>query len=565
MWTLPDSSRFSAGASRMALAVLLVLGLLLAGGALPAQQPADPDAQALRATILKSYEVLPIRGGVLLQPRAPKAGVRSIEVSGRSVAVNGEPVVDNVLRDWIGTQQAAPILRLRTLDPDERRALFGLGAESAVPEPDPETDTDDDPGDDSEAAEIVTDVDVPEPTDPDVIVPAPPDAPEVPEPPADAGDAGDAGDTGDAEEDDAAKTRIGSQLRFGSGITVAEGEIAEDVAAFGGSVQIDGEVEHDVAAFGGSVEINGRVGGDVAAIGGTVHLGPNAEIQGDLSAVGGRIEQEPGAKVHGSISEAPSFAGGNWDWRHDPDVWMWTPFGASMELFGTLMGILVLALLVCLAILVARRPLEEADARLAAEPWTCALTGFAAALFSLPLLVVVTVLLVLTIVGCVLFLLYPFLALFAVLVLIFGYAVAAHRVGRWAEVRFNWTPGSAYRAALIGLALIEVWTVLGRLLAIGNGVLDVFAALVLLFGFMVKVAAWMVGLGAVLLAWAAGRPQRWRTAPAGGAGGAGGVAVVPPGTPLPPPPMPPAQDPFADPYPGGTPPITSPPTPPTAP
>src|SRR5690606_14661832 len=134
---------------------------------------------------------------------------------------------------------------------------------------------------------------------------------------------------------------------------------------------------------------NGRVGGDVAAIGGTVHLGPNAEIQGDLSAVGGRIEREPGAKVYGSISEATSF-GGNWGWRHGPDFWMWTPFGASMELFGTLMGVLVLALLVCVAILVARRPLEEADARLAAEPWTCALTGFAAALFSLPLLVVVT-------------------------------------------------------------------------------------------------------------------------------------------------------------------------------
>ncbi|HEX2223382.1 MAG TPA: hypothetical protein VHN15_04155 [Thermoanaerobaculia bacterium] len=522
----------------MALAVLLALGLLLAGGALPAQQPADPDSQALRATILKSYEVLPIRGGVLLQPRTPKAGVRSIEVSGRSVAVNGEPVVDKVLRDWIGAEQAAPILRLRTLDPDERRSLFGLGAESA---PEPEADNEE-----PEEAEIVTDVQVPEPTDPDVIVPAPPDTPQAPEPPA---------DPSETEEEDAAKTRIGSLLRFGSGVTVAEGEIAEDVAAFGGSVQVDGEVENDVAAFGGSVQINGRVGGDVAAVGGTVHLGPNAEIQGDLSAVGGRIEQEPGAKVYGSISEAPSFGGGNWDWRHDPDIWMWTPFGASMELFGTLMGILVLALLVCVAILVARRPLEEADARLAAEPWTCALTGFAAALFSLPLLVVVTVLLALTIIGCVLFLLYPFLALFAVLVLIFGYAVAAHRVGRWAEVRFNWTPGSAYRAALIGLALIEVWTVLGRLLAIGNGVLDMFAALVLLFGFLVKVAAWMVGLGAVLLAWAAGRPQRWRMAPAGG----GGVAPVPPGTPLPPPPMPPAQDPFADPYTGGTPPTTPPP------
>jgi hypothetical protein len=329
-------------------------------------------------------------------------------------------------------------------------------------------------------------------------------------------------------------------------VTVRKGEIAEDVVAFGGSVQIDGEVENDVAAFGGSVEINGRVGGDVAAIGGTVHLGPNAEIQGDLSAVGGNIEREPGSKVYGSISEAPAF-GGNWGrWHGNVDAWPWSPFGASMELFGTLVSLLVLALLVALALLIARRPLEEADAQLVAEPWKCALTGFAAALFSLPLLAVVSVLLVLTVVGCVLFLLYPFLGLFAVLVLLLGYAAVAHRVGRWTELRFGWAPGSAYRAALIGLAMIEVWTVLGRLLSLGNGVLDIFAAVVLLFAFIVRVAAWTIGLGAVLLAWSANRPQRWRTVSAGAAG-------VPPGFP-PPPPVPGAPVPYTDPYAGGTPP-----------
>lgn len=546
MWTLPDSSKLSASASRMALAVLLLaLGLLLAGGALPAQPAADPDAQALRTTIEKRYEVLPIRGGVLLQPRTPRAGVRSIEVSGGSVAVNGEPVVATVLRDWIGNEEAAPILRLRDMDPNQRRALFGLGAENAAV-PDPDTDDADtadiDADADSEVDEVVgTDfAEIPEPADPDVIVPAPPDAPEVPEAPS---------------EDDAAVTRTGSQVRFGSGVTVDKGEIAEEVTAIGGSVQIDGEVENNVAAIGGSVEINGRVGGDVAAIGGTVHLGPNAEIQGDLSAVGGDIEREPGSKVYGSISEVPAFlpgVGGNWGWHGDADVWPWSPFGASMELFGTLMGILVLALLVALAILIARRPLEEADAQLVAEPWKCALTGFAAALFSLPLLVVVTVLLALTIVGCVLFLLYPFLGLFAVLVLILGYAVVAQRVGRWTEARFGWAPGGIYRAAMIGIVMIEVWTVLGRLLAIGNGMLDIFAAVVLLFAFIVRVAAWTIGLGAVLLAWSANRPQRWRTVPAGG--------VVPSGT-LPPPPVP-APVPYTDPYAGGAPPPPS--TPPPA-
>jgi hypothetical protein len=150
-----------------------------------------------------------------------------------------------------------------------------------------------------------------------------------------------------------------------------------------------------------------------------------------------------------------------------------------------------------------------------------------ATLFSLPLIAVVSALLILTVIGCLLFLLYPFLAVFFVLVLILGYSAAAHRLGRWIEIRFNWTPGGTFRAAMIGLLLIEVWTVIGRILAMGSGPLDWIAGTILLFGFTVRAAAWVVGFGSVLLAWFANRPPRWQTAvPAGPAGPHSGVPAT---------------------------------------
>jgi hypothetical protein len=521
MWTLLDRRNAASAGRALALLVLALAALTAAGGALPAQPapPAPMDPQAVRELIAQRYEVIPIRGGVLLQPRKERLAVRSIEVAGASIAINGERMPLATVREWLGPQEAAPVLRLLDMSPGDRRALFGLAREGALPVPPeaaPDTpdvpDTDTDTNTDTDTSGVDTDLGS---VDTDTsVVPAPPVPPGLP--------GSTSGDESDEAEDEASKARIGQQIRFGTGVTVDKGEIAESVAAIGGSVRVDGEVEDNVAAIFGSVRINGRVGGNVSAVGGKVYLGPKAEIQGNLSAVGGTIQRQPGAKVYGSTSEVPGVlggVGGDWDWDGDVHVSPWSPFGASVRLFSTLTGLLILALLVGLTILLARRPLELADAHLRAEPWKCALVGVLAALFSLPLLGVVTALLILTVVGCLLFLLYPFLAVFFVLVLILGYAAAAHRLGRWTEIRFGWAPGGVFRAAMIGVLLIEIWTVLGRVLALGSGPLDWIAGTILLFGFTVRAAAWTVGFGSVLLAWFANRPPRWRPTPAGPVGG----------------------------------------------
>ena len=74
--------------------VLLVLALLLVPGAaaLAQERPAtatSESGQELRRQIERRYEVLPVSGGLLLTPRQSRRGVRTIEVTGDAVAING--------------------------------------------------------------------------------------------------------------------------------------------------------------------------------------------------------------------------------------------------------------------------------------------------------------------------------------------------------------------------------------------------------------------------------------------------------------------------------------------
>jgi hypothetical protein len=221
-------------------------------------------------------------------------------------------------------------------------------------------------------------------------------------------------------------------------------------------------------------------------------------------------------------------------WRHwDWDQWgPWPFWGGVSDVLSSLMKLILMGLLTCLVLLVARRPLERVDRQLAAQPWPSAAAGLMGFLFFWPLFIVVTVLLAITIIGCALFLLYPFLFLYLGLLLLLGYAAAAYRLGRWIEIRFDRRFGSPYAVALVGVFLIQIWSVLGALLALVPGPFGFFAFMAGLFGFLVRLSAWIVGFGAVILARFGLEPGYW---PRRG-------APVPPPSYTPPPyaPVPPA-------------------------
>ncbi len=515
-------SIYPADCPRLARYAALALLLLAAPAAAAPQSTAAPAAsvtstaipttaaerEALRRSIDRLYEVLPTHDGVLLRPRSQRVGVRTIELVGDDISVNGSTIPAGAFREWVGASQADPVIRLGQLDPAARRALFDIKPE---------------PGSGSGSAVAAAPSAVPP-------VPAAPAAPLPPAAapavsPAPAGAEGtDVDEAQGSEEGDeepakpsghAHRAGSGSIVRFAGSVFVAPGENPEQVTALAGSVTVDGDVGGDVTAVGGSCTINGRVEGSVTSVGGSVHLGPHSYVAGDVTSVGGAIDKSPGAQVHGSTSEVSAMG-------HDRErglPWMFSPLAGVGRLIETLTKILLLALFVCLVLLVARPTVERIAMRVGAEPGPSGLTGFLAQLAFLPLLVVVTVVLAITVIGCALFLLYPFVFLALMLAGLVGYAAVALRLGGWAEERFGWRYASPYMMAIGGVALLEFLPFVGRLLGLVS-LLHPLALAARLAGFLIEYLAWTVGFGAVILDFlAAGGFRQWRR---------GGVPPIPP-------------------------------------
>jgi len=225
--------------SRVAAAV--AIAILMAAAA--AAQPADRDA--LRKQIEQRFDVLPLHDGIALHPKTARAGVRSIELTGDAIAIDGAPATGAELRQKLGAD-ADLVLRLSYLDPDARRAV----AQPAAPRSDEVSPA-------------------PEP-------PAPP-LPPPPEPPR----------RRSRHSDD--------RVRIGGRVVVDEDEVVKDVVVIGGSARIDGEVLGDVAVIGGVLEIgpHANIHRDVSLVGGRMQRDPAARIGGRVNEVG------PGISLHG--------------------------------------------------------------------------------------------------------------------------------------------------------------------------------------------------------------------------------------------------------------------------
>jgi hypothetical protein len=489
-----------------------VSGVMFSASAAAPQSGTNPPASAeerasLRQALESRYEVLPVQGGIVLKPRQPKAGISAIEVTSDGVAINGQRVPTPTLHDWLGAD-ADLVLRLQSLSAAEQRRIFGLETGGSAP-----------------ATPAVT----PAPAEPDAST----DESEVSDEPA-------AAETPEAAETPGrhgGRHTSGSRVNVGGSVTVDKDEVAEEAVAIGGSATVEGEVEDGVTAIGGPARIDGKVGGEVVSVGSSVYLGPHAEVEGDVTSVGGTIHREPGAKVQGKINEVSFLPFSGRFGRHvhfgrfGHDWEPWPFWGGVSDVMGSIFFMVVMGLLVCLVLLIARGPLERVDRQLVARPWPSAAVGLAGFVFFWPLVVAVTILLAITIIGCALFLLYPFLFLFVGLLLLLGYTAVAYRLGRLVEGRFSRSFGSPYGAALVGVVLIQVWSIFGHMLDLLPGPFGFFAVMMGLFGFLTQAVAWIVGFGAVILSRFGLEPGHWQQQGAP-------VPMVPPASPAPVPPGP---------------------------
>jgi hypothetical protein len=261
-------------------------------------------------------------------------------------------------------------------------------------------------------------------------------------------------------------------------------------------------VSGQVVAVLGSVRINGEVSQQVVAVLGTVELGPHAVVHGDVVTVGGRLRKAPGAQVGGNETEVSL---GDFGARvHVPWVQGWGPFhfggfGPVARLIGTTFRFVLLALVACIALVVARRAVEGSAQRVADEPVRAVLVGLAAWVLFVPVFTLTAVVLSISIVGIPLLLLMPFAVVVLLLMALVGFSGTASAVGQWTRRRFGIGTPSGFADVCLGILIILLPVLLGRVVAFGGWTLGPIVFLLVATGLAVEFLAWSGGFGAVLI------------------------------------------------------------------
>jgi hypothetical protein len=431
-------------------------------------QPAGGDERALRTRIEARYDIVPLSDGVALRPKARRGDVRLIEIADGAIAINGAPVSGRELRERVGNDADA-ILRLSYLDDAARERFLAAGQAPAR--------------DDREAVEEE-----------------------------------------DHPADDAVMERVGEPERE---VRVRRSRRArgDRVRVFGNvSVERDEEIAGQVVAVMGSVRVDGEVGDQVVAVLGSVDLGPNAIIRGDVVAVGGRVNRAPGAQVRGGVTEVALGRGVDMamgPWAPGWGVPRFGPFGGFPRLVGTIFRLVLLLILVAIVFVLARGTVERAAQRVAEEPLKSTLVGIVVQILAVPVLVLTSILLAITIIGIPLLLLMPFVVLFLLVMALVGFTGTALAAGQWARGRFGF--GSAadrttvlndtgvpeprvqsfierpgFLEVCAGVLVILLTLLIGRLLGLAGWPASPFAGLLIAAGVAIEYLAWTSGFGAVL-------------------------------------------------------------------
>jgi len=299
------------------------------------------------------------------------------------------------------------------------------------------------------------------------------------------------------EADDASPVRTyrmtGSRIALGRNVTIERDE----------------EVRDGVFVVGGSVRVDGRVHDAVVAVGGDVELGPEADVRGDIVLVGGALTRASGARMTGSVSNVhfgswwPRWTFGT-NWGDGRRFWSWLGFAAATA------RVTVLAILMAFIVLVARARVARVGRAAAAEPGRALLVGLAAEVLFVPLLLIVSIALALTIIGIPIVAVFvPIAVLAAIAAALLGFTALACRLGEWIEDRLGLRIPSAIVATAIGFLVIVGPAFLARLVGVGPAPFGAAAFSLLAAGAILEFGAWTIGLGATLMTGFG----RWSTTP----------------------------------------------------
>lgn len=178
---------------------------------------------------------------------------------------------------------------------------------------------------------------------------------------------------------------------------------------------------------------------------------------------------------------------------------MGNPFGASTDLFTSLLRMSLVGLLAAVIVAVGGKRVRRVSHVIVAEPWRATLAGLAAQVLFVPLFVITVVVLVVSIIGIPLLLLVPFGLLALAFALFLGFTGASCALGEIVSRRTNSRSPNLFVSLVIGLAVVWALTVIARFVGLAGSPVRVVLASVLAAGFVVEYVAWTAGLGAVLL------------------------------------------------------------------
>lgn len=250
-----------------------------------------------------------------------------------------------------------------------------------------------------------------------------------------------------------------------------------------------------IVVIGGTATIDGRTEDDVVVIGGTLRVGPTAVIRGDAVSVGGEMIVDPSAEITGQVDETvvlwPDF---DFGWGALPEAW-WAAasFGATLLRLGI---VLMVSLLVTW---LAPDWSDRIGSRLSDAAGSSLFLGIAAQLLFVPVVIVVSILLLVSIIGIpVLFLGLPIFFAAAALVWTAGFAGVVGRLGARLRGQRPGRSSSPTLDLLTGFAAVSALTVIAHFMTLGPWWTDPMSFGARAAGFVVEWTVWTMGLGAAL-------------------------------------------------------------------
>lgn len=427
----------SATVGRVVRAALVIAALSAVISVRAAEQPAD--AEVLARSALARYDVVLLRDGIAL---VGKGADRRVEIARGVILSEGTPLSGSEVRRRFGAD-AELVLKLSYLDEATLHRIFRPTAASPAPPVSPQP-----PAAASTPLSTPPLVDRPRPSDA---------APPV--------------------------RRSGARLGVAKRIVVA----------------VDEEVRDAVVSIGAPVRVEGRVRDGVVVLGGDLELTATADVRGDITVIGGALTIADGARHSGAVHHTVGVGWPRWSWSWPSFGWArFEPQGAGrwLPLAGTTSRLLLLAVaLFALAALAAGR-LQRIGAAAVDAPIRSAVTGFAIQVLFVPVVVIASIVLAVTIVGL------PFVAILVPLAVValfvamlVGFASLALRLGSRVLAGGGDAPG-AITATLTGMVLLLLPTLVARLAGVGPDLLRWPVMTLLAVGTLVEYVAWTIGLGA---------------------------------------------------------------------